>query len=382
MKQSPLKNHDNLLQSKRNLLRFYTLIALFLMTAIQTAIILFTDSFDSVSSYYTIYLIITGSLVLIVSLTYAFIKNKAVTKITFMVVGVIFYAASILNFYETSLITIALILLVFVVVEVVTLERLGLIVYIVLSFFGSILYLTSDMTALEGNILSKLIRMLLPLLLTLLVGFLGISLLKNNQDTLTDTIIAINQDRQEMKKLNKAFAEAEIEIRQQFEKIYDQAYKDMTTDLHNKYYLMEILNMMYQENYPFSLLMISCNDFRMDEDHHKRNISHDIIIHMAENLKRLNDKRFEIGHFQGDFFYAIIDNVDDATEFANAYADLYSNPIATASINLSLTIHIGIYDYEPGDTPNDAVKYAEIAMYQAKKEKPEGFTTFSKDMLI
>nr|MDA3846983.1 diguanylate cyclase [Vallitaleaceae bacterium] len=160
------------------------------------------------------------------------------------------------------------------------------------------------------------------------------------------------------------------------------AYKDGITKLNNKNYLLETLNLVVIESsIHFSLLMIGFNNYRMEDDYHQYNISKDILTHIAYNLINLNQERYEIGFYTGDIFYALLDHSDDATTFSNNIVDLYGEPVTIDSLSLDLSIHVGIYDFVYGTSALDTLSYAEIAMYQARKDKDMGYTTFSEDLL-
>jgi len=382
MQISPLKTHKKALLMNRNTLRFHMLVIFFFIMIIQTIITQFTSPEYYMNIFYTVYLVLQGILIIGTTLSYILINDEEVKSKVFMLVALIFYTLSIFYYYDYYPIAITVTLLACIVMEVISLEKITVILYIAITFIGSIFYLSLDFTEFHISLIGDSLSIILPLIVTLYLSIMGIHLLEKNDSTLIGAVIKLSTEHQKLSKLNRSFIEADEEIREQFEKLYDQAYKDGITKLNNKNYLLELLNLLVKDsNSQFSLLMIGFSNYKMEEDFHQYNISSDILEHVSNNLVNLNQDRYEIGYYTGETFYAMIDHTDDATTFSNNIVDLYAESVNIKSLNLDLSIHVGIYDFVYGTSAMDTIHYAEIAMYDARKDKPTGYTTFSMNLL-
>ncbi|TCT16297.1 diguanylate cyclase (GGDEF)-like protein [Natranaerovirga pectinivora] len=193
-----------------------------------------------------------------------------------------------------------------------------------------------------------------------------------------DTIILI-------KKLN-----SDLEISDVFtqDKLKEYAHKDLLTSLYNRtFFMKEIkdqINKAKSLNKNIAILYFDIDNFKTINDTMGHEIG-DIVLKMfADELKKLSTVNDIVARLGGDEFAWLITDVKEESEiihFTNLIKDKFKNPVNIYGNEFYITSSIGISLF-PEDTTEaeELMLNADIAMYQAKKEKEKKVIRFIRSM--
>lgn len=163
------------------------------------------------------------------------------------------------------------------------------------------------------------------------------------------------------------------------EKIAYQAHHDGLTGLLNRQYLNELLADALKEAHASkkigSLIFIDLNRFKPINDSMGHLVGDRILCTLSNRLNSLRHHNIDIARFGGDEFIILLKdlNVDyqDVTQrIIKEINQLLNIPFVIDSASYKLTCSIG-YVFFPlqSSTVNNLIKYADIAMYEAKRTK-------------
>lgn len=382
MNNSLLKKHSSILLKSQNKLRFLLLSILQIILLVRTITTQALGTSDFSESYYLFQYILQVVLLAATQVIYFTSINRKNKRRAYRIIMLIFYSIAMFNYFEVYPIAITVMLLGFVVLEIISMSKIMVLVLIIFSIAGDTFYKIISGPDVNISMIMDIISIIAPFLVILLIGLRGIDLLNNNQKAFMEAITKLSNKIVELNGMAKSLVGADDEMRGQYEELYKKAYLDGQTGLNNKAYLYNLLKgLCDDEDSTFTLLLIGANNFRMMDELHSFNISDDIYYHIANNLREVNNDRFEIGYFTGDIYYVITETNDEAEQFAKDISKRYASPIETSVATIDLQVHVGLYNKTVGCKSTTAVNYAEVALYQAKRDKNSDFTTFSKDLL-
>lgn len=159
-----------------------------------------------------------------------------------------------------------------------------------------------------------------------------------------------------------------------------QAEHDFLTRLHNQLYLMK----KYQNKNlnPYTLFFIDMDNFKSVNDNYGHYYGDLVLKEIANRLNIIKKEDDVLIRYSGDEFLLIINSTDDVV-IQNKAKEIISELSKTYKLNKSqfiLGCSIGIAKYpQDGQTIDEVKRYADLAMYEAKKEK-NSFCIFSKNI--
>lgn len=171
-------------------------------------------------------------------------------------------------------------------------------------------------------------------------------------------------------------------------KIYYHANYDSLTALPNRSFfkkkLKHILDESLQNGSKAALFFIDVDNFKKVNDTYGHNIGDKMLVTIAKRLVNSIRKDDIVARIGGDEFVIIaknIKNIKNARHLAFKLQEKIKQPleIDTNIFNVSLSIGIAIYPQHAA-TSDDLLKNADIAMYEVKKEKRDGFKIYKKLM--
>lgn len=154
------------------------------------------------------------------------------------------------------------------------------------------------------------------------------------------------------------------------ESLMHKALHDRLTGLYNRNKIEEVLQHELDrsrryEN-PLSVLLFDVDHFKVVND----NLGHDVGDRVLRELSELVSQKIRaadlIGRWGGEEFIVVLTEtpIDKAIGVANTIRrDVEAHSFG---IGESLTVSMGVAEYQPGDTKNALIKRADIALYQAK----------------
>ena len=144
---------------------------------------------------------------------------------------------------------------------------------------------------------------------------------------------------------------------------------DPLTDIHNRLYL-DILKLKIEKSkMKICIFMIDIDNFKKINDEHGHSVGDIVLKNVAKTLKS-NIKGFdEVIRYGGEEFLVILYRCD-INQIYNI-AERLRKKVKKIKIpkyeSILITVSIGAYSYERGEDIDEAIKKADIAMYQAKK---------------
>ena len=167
------------------------------------------------------------------------------------------------------------------------------------------------------------------------------------------------------------------------------AHHDVLTNLPNRLLLdkrlkQAIANKQISDDSKLAVLYIDLDNFKNINDGLGHVIGDKLLQEVSLRLiegVRLEDTIARVG---GDEFIMILDNVSDVegiSDFTQKIMSIINTPIHIDNNDLHISSSIGISIYpDDGKTPEELMKYADAAMFKAKKSGRHNFQFYTKDL--
>ncbi|MDB4838093.1 EAL domain-containing protein [Marinomonas sp.] len=180
---------------------------------------------------------------------------------------------------------------------------------------------------------------------------------------------------------------------EQQEKIYSMAYHDSLTGLANRRRLIDLLEMYcHQESHQAAALMyFDLNSFKQVNDNFGHAIGDKLLVHTANILEKFTGHDGVVSRLGGDEFIILFQQLPEDKNQANIWLKNLADNILThlissiklSDITLEPSCSIGITSFIGNQLgPEDLLKRADFAMYQAKIEGVNQVRFFNKQMAI
>ncbi|RQD69575.1 MAG: EAL domain-containing protein [Tindallia sp. MSAO_Bac2] len=201
------------------------------------------------------------------------------------------------------------------------------------------------------------------------------------------TITAIRNQEEKTEQYVSIFNDLTERVRTE-EKLEHQKYHDVLTGLPNRFLLidrMEVsMSRAQSQNTSFALFFLDIDRFRRVNDTLGHLAGDQVIEAFAKRLLEVMREEDTISRLVGDEFAILINpinNVNTAVIIAEKILKSMEKPFYIDSQEVHMTASIGIGFY-PGDgeNPEQMIKHAEMAMFQAKKFGKNRYRLYSEDM--
>ncbi|WP_104023871.1 bifunctional diguanylate cyclase/phosphodiesterase [Vibrio hyugaensis] len=167
------------------------------------------------------------------------------------------------------------------------------------------------------------------------------------------------------------------------EKLLYQAHHDHLTLLPNREYLRtHIGQWLGGASSPFSLMFIDIDNFKSVNDAHGHEFGDEVLKQIAQRLKTFEAEGRFIIREASDEFILLVNRVEDSSikTLARDLIDYLSEPYIVKDNQFLLSCSIGIAFYPShGNNLDTLLRSADIAMYQAKKER-NTYSLFDQQM--
>ena len=177
------------------------------------------------------------------------------------------------------------------------------------------------------------------------------------------------------------------------ESIKKLAYFDGLTGLANRQYFNDRLSTTIQsaQRNPsyFALMLIDLDNFKELNDTFGHDRGDDLLIQVSKRLKKSTREDDTVARLGGDEFVVLLSNIGTNITEVSANAELIAKKInkvlneefflQDSSYRTSASIGITIFG-KSVIKPDDVLRQADIAMYQAKEKGKNNFTIFNSDM--
>ncbi len=180
------------------------------------------------------------------------------------------------------------------------------------------------------------------------------------------------------------------QIKEKEEKILYLANHDYLTGTYNRRYFQETLsqkiNYLMSIGHYGALLFIDLDDFKEINDMFGHDIGDTVLIEMTQRLKQTSDLSSIVARIGGDEFVILLNldtvSVNEAAFKAELMAenilDAIKQPFFLEGKEATINASIGIAIIDHCSNATDLMKFADIAMYQAKKTGKNRIAFFDK----
>lgn len=150
------------------------------------------------------------------------------------------------------------------------------------------------------------------------------------------------------------------------------AYYDNLTNLPNRFHMEQIIRSSIdkygKQHRGFYLIFIDMDNFKLINDTHGHSVGDAFIKVIGEQLSVSLDGGDIIGRFGGDEFIGVFRDSQDVNHIIDIILGIFNKDYFMSGIALRTSASIGISHYpEHGNTVEDILKCADMAMYQAKE---------------
>jgi diguanylate cyclase (GGDEF)-like protein/PAS domain S-box-containing protein len=172
-------------------------------------------------------------------------------------------------------------------------------------------------------------------------------------------------------------------------KLVHDALYDPLTELPNRTFFIDkvrwaIRQAKEDENYLFAVLFLDLDRFKMVNDSLGHLVGDELLIAVAARLLMCLDNSDIIARLGGDEFAILLDGIKDineVTQVANHIQKQMASPFEVSDQTVFTTVSIGIAPSTIGyDQPEECLRDADTAMYQAKANGRARYEIFSRDM--
>ena len=163
------------------------------------------------------------------------------------------------------------------------------------------------------------------------------------------------------------------------EKVAFQAQHDGLTRLFNRQHLnsllLEAINCAVENNHCGCVLFIDLNRFKPINDAMGHAVGDEILVLLANRLNSLSNAYVDVARFGGDEFIILIKQIEKNNQsvinnMIEKINNLLSIPFVIENNSFKLNCSIGYSLFpEQSNTVNSLIKFADIAMYEAKNAK-------------
>ena len=175
--------------------------------------------------------------------------------------------------------------------------------------------------------------------------------------------------------------EAQVEL----EKL---AFYDPLTQLPNRRFFRDHLEFSIaranKDKNKIAVCMVDLDDFKKVNDSLGHDVGDALLVKIATQLRRSLSDEDVVSRMGGDEFMILIDNIDDLTCLEHASRRILealknSVQLSGTSVQVSGSIGAAIYPTD-ARTPEELVRYADIALYNAKSKGGARFSFYSRDL--
>ncbi|SIN90490.1 GGDEF/EAL-containing response regulator [Halodesulfovibrio marinisediminis] len=178
------------------------------------------------------------------------------------------------------------------------------------------------------------------------------------------------------------------ELKAQKEIVAHQAYHDELTSLPNRFYIMNFLHELLEQDSgetKFCLLFIDLDNFKRINDSLGHDLGDQLLKLVATRLEEVIGGNGKVARVGGDEFLVLLPNVTEEhiiSRHAEQLNRVFKEPFYIASHKLHLSVTIGITCYpDDGHDANTLLTRSDIAMYRAKEQKRSSWMRFDSRML-
>ncbi|WP_046004978.1 EAL domain-containing protein [Pseudoalteromonas rubra] len=176
--------------------------------------------------------------------------------------------------------------------------------------------------------------------------------------------------------------------KRQEEIILHHAFYDTLTDLPNRFLVLDRLQQLIHDAKRDKSLVgvgfIDLDDFKKVNDSMGHEVGDKVLVHSAQRLQSALREKDTVARLGGDEFIILLGDLKTSADIhpiAAKLVKLFHAPfnIDGRAFNISLSLGIAIFPQD-ADTPNDLLRKADSAMYNAKQQGRNTYCLFTENM--
>lgn len=162
------------------------------------------------------------------------------------------------------------------------------------------------------------------------------------------------------------------------------AYYDEVTDLPNRAAFMERLAEIDTDSDRAAVAIMSLRGFEKINDSLGREAGDRLFCMVARHAEDFFEGVGEVARFGGDELAVLLrgfEDIDEALEHIERGQRIYPRmPFLLDEMEVFLRADVGVAELEAGDSPEDAVRKASVALLEAKEESEADYKVYDRDM--
>jgi len=207
--------------------------------------------------------------------------------------------------------------------------------------------------------------------------------------TVLHNVTELRKQQQKIEKLNSELKQQLVDIKRLQLLLEDQAIRDGLTGLFNRRYLDDTLDREIsrarRSGDTISVLMLDIDHFKLMNDTYGHRAGDDILIHLARYVSSQIRGSDLICRYGGEEFVIILvgSTIEHAAERANDICQgVRGRGFLIEGDLIHVTVSIGVACFPvDGESPDEILHTADIAMYQAKKAGRNQVAVFNRDAI-
>ena len=193
----------------------------------------------------------------------------------------------------------------------------------------------------------------------------------------------------ELRILSQAFNRMAVQLQESFAQLEHSAYHDALTALPNRAALLQkleraIAHIDQGRDSSFALFFVDVDEFKLVNDSLGHHIGDQLLIAITHRIQAILPTSAHMMRLGGDEFTVLLEDMrhqTEATHLAKLLSQQFEQPFTIDGCCIYANISIGIVFGETGElAPEDFLRNADIAMYQAKSKGKARYEVFDQAM--
>ena len=176
-----------------------------------------------------------------------------------------------------------------------------------------------------------------------------------------------------------------VDARERLSKL---AYYDTLTQLPNRLLfqdrITQTISQAKRDNSGFALILADLDDFKAVNDTMGHAIGDMLLVKVAERLRQTTRESDTVARLGGDEFAIILMHADEPQQVATIAShilDTLSQPYKVSGLEITSSVSLGVTFWPlDGDSIDELLKNADVAMYRAKEYGRNNYQFFTSDM--
>lgn len=140
-----------------------------------------------------------------------------------------------------------------------------------------------------------------------------------------------------------------------------------------------------RNNYSVGFFYIDLDKFKQVNDTYGHSVGDEVLCCVTERIRGVTRTEDCLARVGGDEFVLMVENVGQSEELgsvAEKIMEVLQPPVHTSKGELDVPISIGISSYPHSQNVADLVKYADVAMYEAKANETSRYQLYTQELSI